>query len=583
MIHDNAYVNAKGRVKLELINDQGEVVFTKEKKNLVVLTANQIVGEVMSDPNRTVRATQVDKGKSEVTAGGNGLFAFNLSKQREAYGVYEIDLGSGNTNKDISLSGINNLTELVKVTVAGTELALDDAVFVKDADDATLTFDAAPTGVLKVEYRKLVNPYIEMLPGSEKVKVGGVDFKHAATPSDADKKYSVDYKTGKVFFETAKTDVEVSYGFKVRFGLGFMGVAGKPAGHPDFKPVEFASTDKMKVKMENEFAGARQLVQYPALVTQGEPEIEIITTKPVATKVVTESLTATTASEYTLSTLGGKKLLEIVSVKDITDSANPADVTGVTIKDAVAGKVEFAAAPTSGNLYEVKVKVQENNDHLNFYLSEAPVLELIAVRHEDINKNVVAYDIQDKGMTVGKGDVYILNPNKGLVQFSNNPSNGVHAETPGQITLEYRINSGTTVQFVADFPKGTPGAILTPNTEALAMQAGQVTYTLQKAVAKGSDGKFIAEVFRNAVKLSEGTDYTLSADGKQVSFNATLQITDSISVKYSYLKGTHEIYQVAMFTEQTDTATSKMFNISGIGPVTKDENTGMRITWSVTF
>ena len=101
---------------------------------------------------------------------------------------------------------------------------------------------------------------------------------------------------------------------------------------------------------------------------------------------------------------------------------------------------------------------------------------------------------------------------------------------------------------------------------------------LQKAVAKDNNGDFeVISVTRNGSDES----YTVHADGTRIDVSNVVP-GDNVVVEYKYLEEKHEIYQVAMFDEK-DPSKSKMFNISGIGPVTKDENTGMRITWSVTF
>jgi hypothetical protein len=72
----------------------------------------------------------------------------------------------------------------------------------------------------------------------------------------------------------------------------------------------------------------------------------------------------------------------------------------------------------------------------------------------------------------------------------------------------------------------------------------------------------------------------VSSDGTQIILNTAINTGDKLNITYQYLQDSHDIYQVGMFTDQTD---GDMFNISGIGPVTKDKNTGMRITWTVTF
>jgi hypothetical protein len=123
--------------------------------------------------------------------------------------------------------------------------------------------------------------------------------------------------------------------------------------------------------------------------------------------------------------------------------------------------------------------------------------------------------------------------------------------------------------------------LLTQNDEVLPMNTGQTTYSLQHPIAKDGSGAFLVlSMKKGARDLVAGTDYDLSADGTQLILKVAVATGETISLSYKWYKDTHDIYQVAMFTEQT---LGKMFNISGIGPVTKDKNTGMRITWSVTF
>jgi hypothetical protein len=591
MLKDQALINAKGHVKLELYDEQGNVFFTKEKKNLVVLSANEIVGQVMSDPSKKVRANQTDKGSTELSPGADGTYAFNLSLQPEADGVYTVDMGSSNTNKDVALTGVENITQLKKVTVNGLDLALEDDVYVKDADAGILTFKTAPTNQLRVEYRKVNNPYVEIVPGTEVVKVNGVQWTHAKTPSDSAQTYSIDYKTGKVFFASSKANVEVSYVFKVRYGLAFMGLGGKPDGHPDYKPVEFSNLDKMKVDMDNEFVGCRQLIQYPANISKGDPEVEVIPTQPMKKKEVTETLVAVgTTSTYTLANTGGNPITDLIKVQDITDPANPVDVTSnVVILDANAGKIKFSPNPADGHKYLIDYNIRDGIDYTQYTMSQGPVLELVSVKHQDLTGKVTEYKVVNSGLVLGAGDVYLLNPMKGIVQFTTGIPEGANPlnppptpDTPGLLTFEYRVNSGTTVQYVADFPKGVPGPILTDNTESIPLTTGQSSYGLQYAVAKdAATGNFlITSIKKGSTDLVKGTDYDLSADGTQVILKIAVSTGETLNISYKWYKETHDIYQVAMFTDQV---AGKMFNISGIGPVTKDKNTGMRITWSVTF
>ncbi|QHW35671.1 hypothetical protein GZH47_32760 (plasmid) [Paenibacillus rhizovicinus] len=575
-MNDQMQLQARGRVKLELYNKKGEVTFSKEKKNLVVLTANEIVGKVMSDPAKTVKAQQVDKGDTLLAANGDGQYVFNLSRQREAEGSYEVNKGATNADTVIAIPDVTMITELKKVTVDGVDLVLEQDVYVGNADEGKIVFKVAPLNQVKIDFRRTVNAYVEIVNGTEVVKVAGVAYKRGAVPSDADKTYKIDHRTGKVFFATAKSAVEVSYSYKIRYSLGFMGIGGKPATHPSGKPVEFATGDKLRKVLEGEFTGFRQLVQYPAAVSKGEAEIQVLPTKPIAFVEKTQNDIGDAAKD-TFDLANTNKVLKLVSVKvDGTDIA-------ASIVDATAGTVKLTAVPALNAAIEIKYQEQLNNDHLVYGLAEGPVLELVAIRHEALDHTVTSYKIDSatKGLEIGKGDVWLLNPTQGILQFSSAPTQGVPVETPGQITVEYRINSGTTVQYVADFPKGVPGPVVQeePN-ELLTIAAGVSSYGLKHAITKDLSGNFIVEVRRNGTVLTKDTHYTISSDGKQVSFNTSLVPSDVVAVKYSWLNETHEIYTVGMFTDQLD---GDMFNISGIGPVTKDKNTGMRITWSVTY
>jgi hypothetical protein len=142
------------------------------------------------------------------------------------------------------------------------------------------------------------------------------------------------------------------------------------------------------------------------------------------------------------------------------------------------------------------------------------------------------------------------------------------------------VNSGTVVKFIADFPKGVPAAVIenAPQKVVTAI-AGQSSVTLDYPIAKDSTGAFYVPTVVVAGSTLTPAQYTISLDGKTITPNS-LTAGQVVTVNYKYEKSTHDIYQVAMFDGKVG---GKLFNISGIGPVTKDKNTGMRVTWSVTF
>lgn len=579
MLSDTLTAKKKGHVKVELYNDDG-VFLTREKKNLVVLDANKIVGEALAHPAKSKKATVKDSGSTD----GSGVF--NLSYQPQSEKELEIDVAENNDSHVLTIPGGENITKLISVAVNDEELTVNQDVFIENSNLGQLRFEEPPKNTVKVTFRQVAMDYVSLVAGAEKVTVAGVEYKPGNAPSDADKVYVIDYDTGVITFETPKQNIEVTYDLNVISALTFMGIGDKPEGHPDNRPVNFSDSDKILKRMDGEYEGSRQLIQYPAVVTQGSSEIDVLPTKPVPSEEKMFSVHTTDSDDdgtadtvYKLET-GGRKVLEIVSVYNKTTE------TGLVVGEDVSlvdeqGTLEFLSPPAVDVEFEVVVKVQAGNDHLIFELSHTPVLELVSVRHEDIDGNITSYKIdeQSKGLEVGKGDVWIINSSKGIVQFSESPSNGVLPQTPGQMTFEYKVNSGTTVQFVADFPKGVPGPMLDQKVESLNIEDGVVNYVLEEAVAKDNNGEFMIEVERNNELLEYGTDYTVSENGRQVQFRISVQEVDNVVVRYQWEKTTHVIYQVAMFTEQQG---GDMFNISGIGPVTKDKNTGMRVTWSVT-
>ncbi|WP_067924148.1 hypothetical protein [Alicyclobacillus shizuokensis] len=592
---ENAHVNAKGRVKVELYDEHG-VLQTFEKKNLVVIGANKIIGKVMADPAKMTRVHQTDTGATAGMRGANGFYSFQLSTQRESLGVYDFDPGAMNSNRAFTLPA-NNILSIDKATVGGADVILDQDVYLVDAAEGGIEFASAPTQPIHVEFRYRSNPYVEMIAGTETVVVDGVTFKRGTSPSDAARTYTIDYGLGQIYFESAKSDVSVTYDYNIRYGLAFMGIGGKPDGHPDYVPVAFGPSDKTKANMPEEFADARQPIQYPCVVSDGDPEIEVFPTVPIhfvsqnATVMVTDDGTGNPTRSYTVPhQINGvdNRVLRLTRVHNATSNVDYVIDTDVVLTDPVNGVVSFQPSATiaAGDQIVVTYDVQADSNYLNYQMSNAPILQLISVTHEDNEGNVRAYNVVGGGLTIGQGDVWLLNANAGIVQFSASP-HGIPGQptpptpdTPGQLTFTYMVNSGTTVQFVADFPKGVPGPVLTPTSKTLAATNGQAAYTLDYPVAKDEGGNPIISITKNGVGLTLGTDYTVSADGTTVQFNTPTVNTDVILVNYSYLEATHTIYQVAMFTDKTD---GEMFNIAGIGPVTKDNNTGMRITWSVTF
>lgn len=604
MLKDSATLNAKGHVKLELYNDKG-VYFTKEKKNLVVQSANEIVANMMADPAKVLRIRQVDKGDSSLSAGADLLYVFPLSVQGEQKAKFESDWGLANATTEFTIEELKGITSLDRVTVGGTPVVIDQDVFLLDAQEGKIKFAVAPTQPVVIEFHKVKNAYMKVIAGTETVKVNGTEWKRGATPKNADLIYAIKPRTGEVLFEQPVQKVDVSYAYHMNYALGFMSLGGKPsAAHPNYQPVEFGNSDKLKTFMSNEFAGARMPVHYPAAISNGATEIEpAIPTQPVATVLKTATIAITDNGDgstkkltYDLPNLHdsgsgptGRSLFELVTVTNTTTGANIKSNTTNPTNSLTGVTIRFADADVAlGNTVTVEYRLKLDNRHLTYTLGQAPVVKLLAVRWIDANDstNVRPYKIIDDGLRVNQGDVWISNPSTGSITFTSAVPVGADAtrpapkpETPGQIQVEYMVNSGTVVKFIADFPKGVPAPVIEPVQKIVTVVSGQSSITLDYAIAKDEQGNFLAPTVKVGATTLEAGQFTISVDGRTITPNS-LSAGQVVTVDYQYEKTTHDIYQVAMFDDKEG---GKMFNISGIGPVTKDKNTGMRVTWSVTF
>lgn len=586
MLKDIAAMNPKGHVKLELYNEDG-VFFTKEKHNLVVLDANKIVAGMMANPSKKIRISKTMKVDTTVNAEGKHVIELPFASEK-VFSV-EKDLGSENVT-EFQIDGAANVTTILEASLNDSPIQIGSSVFIKDGVKGIIGFGGTgATGVLKLKYRKVVNPLTELVKGTEVVTIGPNVWKKGVAPVDANTTYTVDAATGVLTFENAKAAVNISYDYEMKYALGFMGIGGLPEGRTPYQPISFSKSEKFRSNLDNEFADARQPIQFPATVEEGKPEVDVLLAKNVS--VVTKSGITLHLTDngvkpdrnYTLdiSTQGGNRpIYRLTSVTAIDGSNAGYDFLAngkVSVTDAETGKIAFATdAPIEiGQSISLNYELVANNDHLRYQLNFSPVVELKSVRFED-NLGVVhdiPVDVNTKGMELGaEGKVQVINPNAGIIEFSKDVES-ILLNLPGTLTVEYFVNSGTVVKFVADFPKGVPGPVVvnaddfTPDTSS-----GATTYELPSKVNQ------IKHVF---VAGEETQAYSIN--GQQITitdpaFSAGVNLT----IQYETLKESHDIYTVAMF-DGIDPATSKMFNISGIGPVTKDQNTGMRITWSVTF
>lgn len=583
-------MNPKGHVKLELYNEAGEVTFTKEKRNLVVLDANKIVANMMAQPSRKTRIA--DKVVGDTGFNGEGASTLVMPKHREEVVTETIDLGSSNVT-EVALENAPYVTKIISASIEQQLASVGKQVFIKDGPKGIIGFEGAgKTGSLVIKYTKIVNDMVDIVRGSEKVVISGMTWNRSIVASDSETSYTVDYATGEIIFENPKTGVTITYEYETQYGLGFMGVGGLPTKHPEGQPVTFSRNDKYRTKLDNEYIGARQPINFPLTIEEGKPEIDVILAKDISSvervlqsiEVIENDGTVNIDYLVNTSTTDGKRPLLAIT-RAIIKSGTLADRDllanrEIKITNAETGGIQLDASLlplglANGDRVELDYKLKAGDDHLIYQLNYSPVVELKAVRFENNLGAVttIPVDASTKGMDFGTvGKVRVLNANAGTIEFSPEFEEKLK-ENPGKITVEYFVNSGTVVKFIADFPKGVPGPMELKNLEFIPdTTKGLTEYTAPHVLRK------INEVLLNGSPISEyavnGQKFTIT--------NPSFKAGDTLVVKYDTESSTHTIYTVAMF-DQMDESLSKMFNLSGIGPVTKDKNTGMRITWSVTF
>ncbi|MGF0347595.1 hypothetical protein ACQR3P_28555 [Rhodococcus sp. IEGM1300] len=592
MNRDIAMVNAKGRVKVELYNEKG-VFDTIEKKNLVVRDANKIVANVLAEPGKKTRYTETEKGAASISAAADSLYHYKLKKARFKDATFSVDPGSSNVEKAFTIG--KRVDSIQTVYVGGQAKTAFTDYILKDKAEGKIEFKIAPVEVVEVNFLHDENQSLDIVAGAQKVYIAGELWEEGATAIDTAKRYVFDAKRGIVKFESTKIDVKVEYDIEMPYGIAFMALGGKPDGHPDFQPVAFSRLDKLKGNLPEEIAKTRVPINFPAEISNGVPEIEVLNTIAPSVEELTQTVTIADAGEgvATLtavlgltSSYGARPFYRLVSAVRASDSKDFVVTNHVAVTDKETGAIAFTEGEVDvADVIEVKYELVLSNQHLRYNLAEAPAVQIARVKHTHaVTGEVTDYVIQDSGLTVGTGDVWFSNPNAGQIEFKAEPvgqssvKNPVFA--PGQITVEYFVNAGTTVKFVADFPKEIPDVTLVEEMKVQTL-SGSTTVALVRPVAKNESGEFLVkEVLLNGEAQSEGVGFEVAADGLSVTF-LTATGNESVKVVYEFEKTSFDVYQVAMFDGAGQNA--HMFNIAGIGPVTKDRTTGMRVTWSVTF
>ncbi len=273
--------------------------------------------------------------------------------------------------------------------------------------------------------------------------------------------------------------------------------------------------------------------------------------------------------EYDMKQVGGVGYMAVSDRPDGYPAGIPV-IFGDKDKSRVSLDKEYTDARQVLNLPANKVvgtdvtKTLAVTGGTDYVLDKTPVLKLISVSDSTgkIYNIVTAPSVTD-------GDVWLADGTNGVVKFAKAPA-------AGTLNINYQWYNGTTISFVADFPAGVPGGAVVNDSEIFNGIAGSGTQYVLKHPVKTNTS---INVTVNATPLT-AAQYTLGADRQTVTINYTLVGGEQIKVDYQWDKTYADIYEVGLFDDRLG---GNLFAVAGLGPITKDINTGMRVTWSITL
>ena len=514
----------EGHVKIEKYDNEGNVFDTIENHNVVVNDATDIIADALSKPaGYSAVEITIERDTFSIPDDRNRYHIkepLNYAKCKTEEGTVPMGdvvvnpaKGAGRAEVELpsALTPATDLKEVKMIDGSGNETVLEvgvDVFMKNDKDLVGFAEDITTTSNTQIEFvvYTVENKAVGIVPGTEKVIINGTEYERANTlDTKGDLKagtntYGIDYKTGEIWFDsdhvssssTSAKAVEITYKYRVEFGINFMGIGNKPVSHPKGYPVVLNEEDKDLTGLRNEHGGARQPLKFPATITKGSSDT-----------IARQGDGSTVQFEIPANKT------PVLDIQDITvyDSGNPINYVFVN--------------SFSGTGHEAKL----------------------------IQK--------------GDGDT-----TPAVLEFSPAPV----SSTSKNIRIDFKWDSGATVNFVADFAPNVPPKTMETSSEAYTASAEQLEFPVRHEILDNLVVKVNGSTVGASVKSSDPTVAVL---------DSSAAAGDNVVIEYEYLKDEFEIYEVGLFNGADSNA--KMFAISGIGPITKDYNTGMRITWSITF
>jgi hypothetical protein len=616
---ENFSGKAVGNLKIELYNENGEVLYKQEKKNMIVHDAHAIVGHTMGNPGKKIKAKE-----KEIFENTGGKKTVELKRAEYQNIKMEVELAGVGSISEIELNSEKSFFDSVESVVLIDNGDLEETVEfntgykIENSSKEKVVF---VTPIEESDYKKIIIKYtikkdipISIVPYSEKVKTGTglleTEYKRGLVASDSALTYKINDKTGEILFETDKTNIVVEYEYFLPYGINFMSIGGLPAGHTLGNPFAYPTTAKRYKSMAEEFDNARQIVEFERNVEPASNEIRQFVKKDAALpdKLIyniglTDGPVLTIEKVTWKSGVGnsGSELSDIPAVRGLKLDDS------VYIKNANAGEIELKAALydsiPNGNTFQVEYKINSGTkvsyiadfprgypvvlktETETFVASAVPVSEIITLSKEILNVKSVKHMPLNTPLVDGVDFDLNANPKEidltgyysgsGVPTATDETVYGVDVNADPQIVLSETLSSATVT--VKMTPAGGGATItLTPTTDYSVDLIGNfvdLTAYVSGTPTIDDDDEFLIEYITSAAVV--------------------INPTDSFVVEYETSSKKIDIYTVGMFTHQDKNTqdptkpeydkSSKMFNLSGIGPVTKDENIGMRINWSVTY
>lgn len=602
----------EGHVKVEKIVDNS-VVDVLENHNTVVHDSNKILSRILSSPIETKIVNHIYTGETtELVVPDSSYYECSIPYY-----------GSAVIKKDVNFTDINiNESENLQkyeFQLSESEIPVDSIISAEllDSSSAVLyTFEVskdifiadyktgligivndlsayADADILRLRFYQRVNFATKIVEGSEVVYAGDsesvvekfdrhnesvVDRVYYPDGDPLTNNYGINYKTGKLYFDDNYQYVRVEYNYEIAPGVNYMGLSDKPDSHTDGVPVSITKDSHLyATELDNEYLGSRNPINFPCEYSFGVERAE-----PVQHIVNFDGYKSATIDI-------GEPILSLEYIEEVSG--------------------------------ETPIQLSENNDYnykssgeITFYSNVFSVYNNIITFKKDSSAfsgtNVYAtynYYNSATGSTETYNEEFLIDvasissgttatlshtPTEGTVKLlvGDATNKTVYTESR-RFSIKYTADTSAVVNFVTTFPNGFIKPRYTKKTDMFSETSSYVSgniYSLSKDIYSITQVRASATYEGAYAVLTSGTDYTIENGNILIAPDGSWPVDGNgdpysyFEVDYTYYQEEFGVYEVGMF-DGMNPDESMMFAMAGIGPVVVDQNTGLRITWSVNF